>query len=249
MQIERKKIICLVCCRGGSKTIKDKNIKKFSGKPLLYWTINNAKKAKIFDQIIVSTDSKKILDLAETYGAFCPGLRPKKISLDNSDQFDTHKYIFNKLNLNDENSVICVLNNNPFLDYKLLRKSFTLFKRYKFNKIVTDVIKIGGDYLFFKQFEIKKSSLNYVNKTTFLNSKINRQSLKEYYVNIFNIRWAKPKILSDYNIFKKKLLAKDNHAPIMLSKLQNFDIDDYEDWKIAETIFSNYTAMNLNYNN
>jgi len=55
-----KKIIALICCRGESKGIPNKNIKNFSGKPLLAWIIEEAKKTNIFDKIILSTDSKNI---------------------------------------------------------------------------------------------------------------------------------------------------------------------------------------------
>ena len=51
--------IILICARGGSKGLKNKNIKLFDGKPLIYWTLNFAKKIKGFDKIIISTDSKK----------------------------------------------------------------------------------------------------------------------------------------------------------------------------------------------
>ena len=244
LKIKKKNIVCLICCRGESKTIKNKNIKNFSGKPLLYWTINNAKKSKIFDQIIVSTDSRKIEQLAKNNGATSPGLRPKYLSTDKSDQFDTHNYIFQKLKFNDENIVICILNNNPFINFSYLKKSFIIFKKYKFKKIVTDCARVSGDYLFFKQFEYENNKLSYINKKTFLNSKINRQSLKKLYVNIFNIRWGKPYVLSNYEIFKKNLLIKNNHVPIFLNKLHNFDIDDLDDWKIAETLFTNLIMKN-----
>ena len=56
----KKKVNCLICCRGGSKGILNKNIKKFCGKPLLEWTIKNALQAEIFDEIILSTDSNEI---------------------------------------------------------------------------------------------------------------------------------------------------------------------------------------------
>ena len=92
--VRNKKVIALICCRGGSKGIPNKNIKKFSGKPLLSWIIKEAKKSKIFDDIVLSTDSKNISKIGRFYGASVPGLRPKKLSTDNSDVFDTHKYIF-----------------------------------------------------------------------------------------------------------------------------------------------------------
>ena len=52
-------LIGVIPARSNSKRIKSKNIKKFNGKPIIAWTIEAAKKANIFEKIIVSTDSKK----------------------------------------------------------------------------------------------------------------------------------------------------------------------------------------------
>ena len=54
-------ILCTICMRGGSKGLKNKNLKIINGKPLMYYTIKQAIKSRIFDKIVVSTDSKKIL--------------------------------------------------------------------------------------------------------------------------------------------------------------------------------------------
>ena len=53
--------LCTICMRSGSQGLKGKNIKLINGKPLMYYTIKQAIKSKIFDNIVVSTDSKKIL--------------------------------------------------------------------------------------------------------------------------------------------------------------------------------------------
>ena len=76
------KTICIIPARGGSKGIKLKNLQKIGGKPLLYYPINAAKKSKVCDLILVSTDSKKIEKVAKKYGAEVPFLRKKKFSLD-----------------------------------------------------------------------------------------------------------------------------------------------------------------------
>ena len=52
-------ILCTICARGGSKGIKNKALKLINKKPLIYYTINQAFKSKIFDEVVVSTDSKK----------------------------------------------------------------------------------------------------------------------------------------------------------------------------------------------
>ena len=69
--------IAIIPARSGSKRIKNKNIKLFFGKPLIYYAITAAIKSDVFDKIIVSSDSKKILNIANKYGASTPFLRPK----------------------------------------------------------------------------------------------------------------------------------------------------------------------------
>ena len=59
------KILCTICARGGSKGVKNKNIKNFKGKPLIYHTISQAKKVKKFTKIVCSSDSKTILKIAK----------------------------------------------------------------------------------------------------------------------------------------------------------------------------------------
>ena len=73
--------IAIIPARSGSKRIKNKNIKKFHGKPIIAWSILEALKAKVFDKVIVSTDSEKIAKIARNYGAVTPFLRSKNISV------------------------------------------------------------------------------------------------------------------------------------------------------------------------
>ena len=74
------KIVAIICARGGSVGVPNKNIKIISGKPLISWTIEAASKCEIIDSIIVSTDSKKIKDISIEYGAEVPVMRPKKLA-------------------------------------------------------------------------------------------------------------------------------------------------------------------------
>ena len=70
-----EKTICIIPARENSKRIKEKNIIDFDGEPMISWTIKAALKSNIFDRIIVSTDSKKIADIACSYGIEVPFLR------------------------------------------------------------------------------------------------------------------------------------------------------------------------------
>jgi len=84
MTYKNKKIVCIIPARSGSKSIKDKNIISYRGKPLIYYSIKTAKESKLVDRIIVSTDSLKYQKISQKYGAETPFLRPKKYSADNS---------------------------------------------------------------------------------------------------------------------------------------------------------------------
>ena len=74
--------LAIIPARSGSKRIKNKNIKNFFGKPIIYWSIKLAIETNLFDKIIVSTDSHKIAKLSRSYGAETPFIRPKNLSND-----------------------------------------------------------------------------------------------------------------------------------------------------------------------
>ena len=61
--------IAIIPARGGSKRIINKNIVDFNGFPMIYWTIKAAKDSGLFNEIIVSTDSLLISEIAEQFGA------------------------------------------------------------------------------------------------------------------------------------------------------------------------------------
>ena len=105
------KTLALIPARGGSKGIKDKNIVDLGGKPLIYYTIREAKIAKVFNRILVSTDSHKIKQISESYGIDIPFMRPKVLAQDNSRTIDVVLYALDKLKkkLGEEYDYVCLL--------------------------------------------------------------------------------------------------------------------------------------------
>ena len=73
-------VICTICARKNSVGVKNKAIQILGGKPLIAHTIIQAKKSKIFNRIVVSTDSKRIQKIALNYGADSWFLRPQKLA-------------------------------------------------------------------------------------------------------------------------------------------------------------------------
>ena len=86
------KITAIIPARGGSKTIPKKNSKLFLGKPLLYYSIQQAKKSNYIQRIIVSTDDEELRRISILYGAEAPFLRPKEISGDLSTDLECFQH-------------------------------------------------------------------------------------------------------------------------------------------------------------
>lgn len=78
--IDDKRSIAIVPARGGSQGLPGKNVRELCGKPLIAWTIEKAKKSRYVDEILVTTDSREIADVAVRYGASAPFLRPASLA-------------------------------------------------------------------------------------------------------------------------------------------------------------------------
>ncbi len=78
------KIIGVIPARGGSKSISRKNIKILQGKPLVAYTIEEAKKSKYLTHLVVSTEDEEIKNISLKYGAEVPFLRPKELATDDA---------------------------------------------------------------------------------------------------------------------------------------------------------------------
>ena len=74
--------LAVIPARGGSKRIPGKNRKLFAGKPLIAYSIEAALESAEFSKVIVSTDSQEVSDIAISYGADVPFIRPESLSGD-----------------------------------------------------------------------------------------------------------------------------------------------------------------------
>ncbi len=99
---KNKKILAITLARGGSKAIKNKNIINLNKKPLISYTINEAKKSRYIDEYIISTDSIKIKKIALKFGAKVPFMRPKKYSTDKATSVDALVHAVKWVELNNK---------------------------------------------------------------------------------------------------------------------------------------------------
>ena len=130
----KKKLIALIPARKGSERVKDKNIQLINGKPLIFYSIRSAQKSKLFDRIIVSTDSKKYAKIAKKIGAEVPFIRPKAFSTKFSPDYYWVKHSIDnfKKRFNDNFDYFFILRpTNPFWYYKTIQRAWNLFSKKK----------------------------------------------------------------------------------------------------------------------
>ena len=125
------KTIAIITARSGSSGIKDKNIKILKNKPLIYHTINFAKKLKFVDKLIFSTDSKKYLKIAQKYYPFSKSLRPKKLATKYTKSIDVIKYLINleKKIGNFYDAVLILEPTSPFRKLSDFKKAYEKLKK------------------------------------------------------------------------------------------------------------------------
>lgn len=82
--INDKRVLAVIPARGGSKGVPRKNIRELAGKPLIAWTIEEAKKSKYIDRIIASSEDEEIIKVAVKWGADVPFVRPLHLAQDDT---------------------------------------------------------------------------------------------------------------------------------------------------------------------
>ena len=231
----RKNVVAIIPARGNSKRIPGKNYKKFNGKPIIANTIKKLKESKIFDRIIVSTDSKKIASISKRAGAEVPFKRSKFLANDYVSLIPVISHSIRFLIKQDYqfDYVCCVFASNPFLQISDLKKGFKKIKSKKFNYVFSATTY---RFPFFRSFTFsrKKGIKMLFNK----NYEKRSQNLKQIICDAGQFYWGYKKTwLQKKNIFKK------DSDIIMVPEWRYHDLDTMDDWKRAEL---NYKILNKN---
>jgi len=215
------KNIAFIPIRSGSKGIKDKNIKEFNGKPLCYWTIKSSTESKLVDEVYVSTDSKKIIEIVESFQLpkVKTFLRSKKTSLDTSSTESAMFEIIEKMDFDKESIFILIQATSPFtkaedIDRAIqkISKGSSVLSVCNFNRFIWD----------------KKGPVNY----DFLNRN-RRQDQNGFYIEngAFYISYVG-------DIIKTKSRISGKIKFQIMSEETSIEIDTKLDWQLAEFLHS-----------
>ena len=113
--------IALIGARAGSERVKDKNVRRLAGHPLLAYAIETARRAEVFDRVLVSTDSEQIAQVARWYGADVPFLRPVEYASSTSPDIEWIAWTLRRLDERYDLFAI-VRATNPFRGPEVIRR-------------------------------------------------------------------------------------------------------------------------------
>ena len=224
------RVLCTICMRGGSKEIVNKNIKKLNGFPLMSYTIKQAINSKIFDLIMVSTDSKKIFKCAKKYGATGWFLRPKKLATDDSVKLLAirHALIESEKFTNKKFDIIFNLHvTAPLRNINDIKNAYKKFLREKANKLISVTYCKRNPY--FNMVEKVNDKVQIVKKPI---KKIGRRQDAPivYDMNASIYIWQRKELLNLKSKYDKKT------SLYVMPAERSVDIDSTFDWNLVENI-------------
>lgn len=235
------KILSLIPARSGSKELMHKNIKELNGKPLLAWSIEQAKKTEYFKngnmKIIVSTDSEEYKQIALKWGAEVPFLRPKEISQDLSTDYEFINHAINWLKINEKYIPDIILHLRPTQPYRKVEDVDICLKLFIENLNNYDSLRtvIPFEKSPYKMYTINKNELEPLfYQVNSIKEPFNqcRQKLPQAYLHNGYIDIYKTSVI------KNGILSGEKIYPYIMSKNDTIDIDTEEDWEKAKLFLS-----------
>ena len=220
--------IAIIVARGGSKRIPRKNIKQFLAKPIIAYSIAVAKNCGLFDEVMVSTEDQEIADIAQQYGAALPFLR----SFDNADDFTgpgdvVHEVLANYKKKNRCFSIACcIYATAPLITVQRLEEAYNLLMASDFD-MVFPVVRF--DYPIWRSFNMNTKSAVSMNFPEF--EKKRSQDLPPAFHDAGQFYWFHT---AQFEILENKNVFGINKGAIEIPLMEAQDIDNEEDWQMAE---------------
>ncbi len=229
-----KKVLCLICARGGSKGVPGKNIRLLGEMPLIGWSINSAKQSSYFDRIIVSTDSQEIADTATRYDAEVPFIRPESLAMDDSPEWLVWQHAIGELKRRDNfdpDYTVCLPPTSPFRKLEDIDNCLNLLHKDDADIVIS--VSESGRNPYFNMVEF--DSDKYVHLSKKPDTKITRRQETPPAYDISTAVYAARTsfVLNATGIFDGKVKA------IVVPENRALDIDTELDFKFAEFLINN----------
>ena len=221
--------LAVIPARGGSKRIPRKNIKLFSGLPMIAWSIRAAIQSHCFDRIIVSTDDSEIAAVAKEHNAEIPFLRPGNLSGDNIGTIPVIAHAINWQNQHGEAAaqVCCLYATAPFVQAADLQRGLQVLQ-----STGADYAFSVTSYAFPIQRAIRLTPEQRIEMFQPEHFNTRSQDLQEAWHDAGQFYWGEAQAW----LAGKPLFSRGS-APVPLPRYRVQDIDTPEDWECAEWLF------------
>ncbi len=220
-----KKAIAIITARGGSKRIPGKNKKLFCGQPIILYSIKAAIESQCFCEVMVSTDSEEIAQLAREAGAIVPFMRSEETANDFATTIEVVQEVLKEYIVigREFEFFCCIYPTAPFLSAKILSDAMQLLEEEKVDSVLPIV-----PYSFPPQrsFYLENGFIKYQYPEYMLKRS---QDLQPIYHDAGQFYCGKVESFQKQNKF-----VMEKTLPILLNPLEVQDIDNLEDWILAE---------------
>jgi len=231
------KILCTICARSGSKGVKNKNIKPINGKPLIAYTIEQAKASKLFDHIVISTDSDDIANIAKEYGAEVFFKRSADLASDTAGKLEVIRdaFIRSEKYYNKAYDYLIDLDATaPLRSVDDIINSFAQFVKNDNDNLITATPSRRSPY--FNLIEQDKDGKVYLSKTLDKFVLRRQDTPKSYDMNASIYIWKRDIILN------KNTLFLENTGLYIMPEERSIDIDTELDYKFVEFLMKERDA-------
>ncbi|MBT3585645.1 MAG: acylneuraminate cytidylyltransferase family protein [Halobacteriovoraceae bacterium] len=223
------KRLCTICARGGSKGVKNKNLREFLGRPLIASTILQAKKSGLFDTIAVSSDSDKILDTASEYGVEILIKRPDELATDTAAKIPVIQHCLlevEKITGITYNSHMDLDSTSPLRNIEDIVGTINMLEEKNISNILSATPARRSPY--FNLLELDENNVAKISKELPTNIIRRQDSPKCYDANASIYAWQRDALLDGETLFKKDTCL------FIMPEERSYDIDTEIDFQIVE---------------
>jgi CMP-N,N'-diacetyllegionaminic acid synthase len=220
--------LVIIPARGGSKGIKNKNIKLLKGKPLINYTIEEARKVFDDSKIYISTDSIEIKNIVEDAGIKVPFIRPEELATDTANSRDVVLHAINHYEKKNDlilDYIILLQPTSPFRNSKNIMDSLTLWNK-NIDMVVS--VKETKSNPYYTLFEENSAGL-------LIKSKKSDFTRRQDIPKVWELNGA-IYLINALSIKSKKIHEFNKVVKYEMDEISSLDIDNKLDWLFAETV-------------
>lgn len=238
--IANKTILAIIPARGGSKGLPGKNIIELCGKPLIVWSIEAGLGSKYVDEVMVTTDSVEIAEVAKRYGASVPFMRPAELATDTATTFDAIQHAIESYKERFQKTfdyVVLLEPTSPLRDSDDI--DIALNKLDSNRKKADSIVGVSRVESAHPVFDVKINNDGliepYIGKTF---NVLRRQDIEDLYFFEGSV------YISDVEVLMKKgSFYHERTIPYIVPRWKSLEIDEMVDLITAEAIMNNLSIL------